>query len=177
MATINDQPAEKVDQEVHWTSMTRMLDLRNVLELINDGLRDGALTKQNFVHQGHEHVFHVGANASHKLNAEGSQPFFSKPLGNVAFIGQQLAKEFPNHLGNGLAIIDIAGCEQQVEHFTSSIENQVQLEAKEPAGGGFSTLSQSCKDLVRMDSWVFARRQGRGIHEGNACTGSQAGNA
>jgi len=47
-----------------------MLDLRDVLELVNDGLHNGAFTKQDFVHQRHEHIFHVGVNACHKLNVE-----------------------------------------------------------------------------------------------------------
>lgn len=42
--------------------MTRMLDLRNILELVNDGLDDNALAKQELIHQWHEHIFHVCTN-------------------------------------------------------------------------------------------------------------------
>ena len=65
-----------------------MLNLRNVLELVNDGLNNGAFAKQQFVHQGHEGVFHVGANAGHQFDIEGAQQFVSQCLGDVAFIAK-----------------------------------------------------------------------------------------
>lgn len=39
--------------------MTRMLNLRNVLELVIDGLNNCALAKQNFVNQLDQTVFHI----------------------------------------------------------------------------------------------------------------------
>ena len=41
--TISNQPAHEIDQEVNGTAMARMLDLRNVLELVNNGLDNSAL--------------------------------------------------------------------------------------------------------------------------------------
>jgi hypothetical protein len=52
-----------------------MLDLRNVLELANDGLPDGTFPKQDFIHRRHEHVFHIVADACHQLNIERAQEF------------------------------------------------------------------------------------------------------
>ena len=40
---VDDQPCDQVDQEVDGTAMARMLDLRDVFELISDGLDDGSL--------------------------------------------------------------------------------------------------------------------------------------
>jgi hypothetical protein len=38
--------------------MTRMLNLRNVFELVNDGLNDRPFAQQELVRQMHEPVFH-----------------------------------------------------------------------------------------------------------------------
>jgi len=120
--------------------MARMLNLRNVFELVDDGFHDGPLAKEEFVHQRHEHIFHIGSNSGNELDVEGPEQFFTQLPGNVAFIGKQLAKQFSNHLGNGLAIIDIARCEQEIEQLASVIEDQVQFEAKKPTGGSLSAL-------------------------------------
>jgi hypothetical protein len=46
--TICDQPAQQVDQEVRHTAMARMFDLRNILELVDDGLDNGPLAQAQF---------------------------------------------------------------------------------------------------------------------------------
>lgn len=102
-----------------------MLDLRNVLELVNDRLDNGPFAKQEFVHQGHQRILHVGANTRHELDIERAQQFVSQCFGDIAFIGEEFAKEFPNHLGNRLAIVDIARRKQQIEQLAAIIENQV----------------------------------------------------
>ena len=120
--------------------MARMLNLRNVLELVNDGLHNRTFAQQEFIHQRHEHIFHVGTNTCDKLDVEGAQQFFKQLFGNVAFIGKQFTEEFSDHLGNRLAIIHIARCQHEIEQFASVIENQVQFEAKKPASRGLATL-------------------------------------
>ena len=40
---VSDQTGNQVDQEINGTAMTRMLNLRNVLELVIDSFDDGAL--------------------------------------------------------------------------------------------------------------------------------------
>ena len=92
-----------------------MLDLRNVLELVDDGFHDGVFAQQEFVHQRHEYIFHIGSNSCDELDIEGAQQFFRQLLGKVAFIGKQFAEEFSDHLGNGLTIIDLDRCEHQIE--------------------------------------------------------------
>jgi len=50
-----------------------VLDLRNILESANNGLHDGAFVEEDFVHQWHECIFHVGANAGHQMDIESPQ--------------------------------------------------------------------------------------------------------
>ena len=79
---ISNQPADEIDKEVNWTVVGRMRDLRNVFELVNDGLNDRTFTKQKFAHQRHEYIFHIRTNICHKLNAEDAQEFFREFFGN-----------------------------------------------------------------------------------------------
>ncbi len=61
---ISNQATKQVDQEVDRTAMARMLDLRNVLELINNRFHDGAFAQEKLIQEGHEFVFHIGADTS-----------------------------------------------------------------------------------------------------------------
>ncbi len=56
---ISDQAADEIDQKVDRAAVTRVLDLRDILELVDDRFDDGAFTKQELVHKRHESVFHV----------------------------------------------------------------------------------------------------------------------
>ncbi len=40
--TVSDQASDEIDQEVDRAAMARVLNLRDVFELIGDGLDDGA---------------------------------------------------------------------------------------------------------------------------------------
>src|SRR5215210_2373630 len=43
------------------------------------------------------------------------------------------------------------------------VEDEVQLEAKEPAHRGLATLSKTGKDLVPVNAMIIADRQGGGV--------------
>ena len=80
-----------------------------------------------------------------------------------------------DHLGNRLAVVDIARREHQIEQFPAVIEDQMELESKKPPSGGLPTLGQPGKDLVGVDPRVLANRQGCGIHERNPRAKPQTG--
>ena len=170
LMAMGDQATQQIGQEVDRTSMARMLNLGDVFELVDDGFHDGTLAQEEFVDQWHELVAQCRADTGDQLNVEGNQEFFQEFFGQVALVGKQFAKELASHFWHGLAIIHVAGCEHHVEQFALIIENQVQFEAKEPAGGGFASFGQPGKDPVRVNPWVFAHRQRCGIHERDACT-------
>ncbi len=43
---VSNQAADEINQEVDRTTMARMLDVRNVLQLIDDRLNNGAFAKE-----------------------------------------------------------------------------------------------------------------------------------
>ncbi len=49
LIAIGNQSAQNVDSSIDWRAMARMLDLRNVLQLVDDGLNDGTLAEHQTV--------------------------------------------------------------------------------------------------------------------------------
>ena len=45
LMAVSNEPSNQMDDKIGWAAVTRMLDLRNVLELVNDGLDDGPFTR------------------------------------------------------------------------------------------------------------------------------------
>ncbi len=46
---VGNEPCDQVDQKVDGAAMARMLNLRDVFELIGDGFDDGAFAQEQFV--------------------------------------------------------------------------------------------------------------------------------
>ena len=51
----------------------------------------------------------------------------------------------------------------QGDDLMAVVENEVQLEAEEPAHRGLAALGQTGKDLVPVNAMIIADRQGRGV--------------
>ena len=107
LMTVGNESGKQMDHKIGGTAMARMLDLRNVLELVNDGLDDRSFAQQQLIRKGHEPVFHVFAQPGDELES-----LFKEQLRqgsrNVAAIAEQLATQPFDHLRNRSPIIDIA---------------------------------------------------------------------
>jgi hypothetical protein len=68
MAVCN-QSTEDVNETVERTAMARVLDLRNVLELVDDGLDNRALARHQLVGFEHQGIFHITAGLGEELDA------------------------------------------------------------------------------------------------------------
>ena len=49
LMAVSNESGDQVHHEIHRTAMTRVLDLRNILELVENGLNNRALAQQQFV--------------------------------------------------------------------------------------------------------------------------------
>ena len=166
--TVGNQAAEQIDQEVERTAMTRVLNLRNILELVNNRFHNGALAQQEFVGEWHQLITHVALEFGDQLNAKGRQQVLKQRLGDVALIGEHFAEQLPDQLRHRFAVIDIAWREREVEQFAALIENQMQFEAKEPADRGFAACGQSCKNFVLLNTAVMANSEAGRVQKRNA---------
>ena len=132
--------------------MTRMLNLRNVLELIDNGLNNRPFAQKEFIRKMHEMILHVFAQSSDEM-----KPLFKEQLHersrNVATVSKELATQLFDHQGNRFAIIDIAWGQTAGQQFTSVIDRQVQFEAVKPAHAALAPLGIRRKDAVLVDAF------------------------
>ena len=140
--------------------MSGVLDLRDILELINDRFYDGTLPQQQVFRQRHQAVLHVRAQLGNQANTEGFQQELKERLGDVALVAKQFTEQVFNQFWDRFAIIDVAWRERHIEQFTSIVDNQMQLETEEPAGRTLSSLGEVGKYLVLLDAQVVTHCQG-----------------
>ena len=57
LAAVGNQAAKQIDEEIHRAAMTRVLDLRDIFQLVNNCLDNRALSQQNLIEDRHEFVF------------------------------------------------------------------------------------------------------------------------
>ncbi len=69
LVTISNQSAHNIDQAVNRRTVTRMLDLRNVLQLVNDSFDDSAFSQQQAVCQEHQTIFHLTFEFGNQLHS------------------------------------------------------------------------------------------------------------
>ena len=106
------------------------------------------LRRSNLVRQRQEPVLHVRLEFRDQLQAEGVQQLAKQGLGQIAFVGEDFPEEAFDQARDGFAIIDVAGRERQIQQFAAVIEQQMQFEAKEPAGGTLAAVGHAVKHLV-----------------------------
>ncbi len=70
LMTIGNQAAHQVDQEIRPAAMPRVLNLREILELVDERFDQTPLPQEQFVCQGQQAVFHVALDFGNHLNAQ-----------------------------------------------------------------------------------------------------------
>ena len=121
--------------------MARMLNLRDVLQLVDDGFDNGALARHQTVIQGHQSLFHVALELGNELNACGFEQLFCQFVRDITFVSKHLAKQLLQQFWDRGAVISVARSQNHVEQFASVINHQMQFEAKKPIDRGFAPRS------------------------------------
>lgn len=83
LAAAGHQAAHQVDEKIHRAGMARVLNLRDVFELVNNRLDNGAFPQQNLVEDRYQFVFHVRFDSNDELQVKIAQGFFKKWLRNM----------------------------------------------------------------------------------------------
>lgn len=135
--------------------MAAVLNLAHILELVNDRLRYRTLTEQKAIHIAHQARLHPLTALGDQLHALCKEKF-KQGLGDVALVPIDLAKEATQQLRHGLAIIDVSRRESHAQNLTLIVEDEVELEAKEPSSAALASLCLALEDLVLMDSSIVA---------------------
>lgn len=161
---ISDEAGDQICHEIGGTAMTRVFDLALILENVIDRLDQCALAQDDFVEQVHQLVLHVLFDFGDKLKTVLPE-FFEQRLGNVSLVAEQFSDQGPGHLGHGHPVIDVTRREFYGEQLTPIIDDQMQLEAVKPAGGGFSSLCDVTENTVRRNPMVVTDVDSGGINK------------
>ena len=167
--TVRSDSRENVDNEVVERAVPGVLYLRDVLQLVVDGLNDGPLAQQNLVLRTHEHVPHIVAHARDKLYSV-DEEHLEKCLADIAPVPAELAPDVLHValVPERFAVVGVAGSDHEVEYFSPVVDDQVQLEAVEPSHCGLSFLGQTGESTVRVHALDVAHSQCRRVREADA---------
>ena len=136
-----------------------MVNLRDVFELISDGLDDGSFAEEECVRPVKQAIVHLFTQLGDEVQSVGHQELLGQGLGEIAFIPKEFANESCGQLGNGTPIIDVAGCETKGQQLALVIDDQVELEAEEPADRGLTACGSPGKDTMLVDTGIVADRK------------------
>ena len=140
-----------------------MLDLKYALDLVFNRLDDGALAQWNFVHQLDQLLLHGCLVASDQLQALLVE-LFEESLRDRASVSKEFSEQALGHLGNRLAVIDIAGSEFEGQQFPSLVDYQMQLN---PSNGVFAPPDSSFEDSMRLGATGMTDFNRSGIDKAN----------
>ena len=112
LPSIGNQTRQEIDEEILEAAMAGVFDLRDILELINDALDQGAFAQEKPIYQRQQARLHIALECRDQLDTA-LQELLEQSLGDVAFITKELAKQPLGEFGNRLAIITIAGREDK----------------------------------------------------------------
>jgi hypothetical protein len=147
--------------------------LRDVFELISDGLNDGSFAEKEFIRPVEQTVVHLFAQLGDEVQPLGHQELLSQRQGEIAFGAFEFADEPCDQFGNGTPIIDIAWGQAKGQQLALIIDDQVQLEAKEPADRGLATCGAPFKHAMLVDACIVANSEWSGVDEADAATAAQ----
>jgi hypothetical protein len=171
LVAVRTEAREQVNNKISGTSMARMLNLGNVLELIDDGLNDGSFADQELVREMHQAIGHVLAQPRDQM-----KPLLKKQLRqrsrDVPAIANELTTQMLDQERYGTPIIHVSRRQTAGEQISLVIDRQMQFEAKEPAHGGLATGRLSGKHAVLTDAFGMANCKCGRVDETDTCTRS-----
>lgn len=166
--TIGNQAANDVDKTIRRAAVTRMLNLRDVLELVNDGLNNRTLTREQLVTQPHEMVLHIAPRFGKELNIKSFKQMLGELGADVASVGKDFATQVSQQVADGFTVVGIARSQGDIEQFAAFAHDQMKFEAIEPVQGGFAASRHTIKHFVLRDAAVVTNLQTGGINEADA---------
>lgn len=78
LKAVGNEACDQIDQEIDGAAMARMFDLRDVFELISDGLDDGAFAQEQLVRVIEQTVVHLFTQFGDELQPLGIIAKFAK---------------------------------------------------------------------------------------------------
>ena len=168
LPSVGNQTGDEIDEKVGRAPMPGVFNLRDILELVNDGLNDETFTRQQLVFKNDESILHVFAKRRDQLQSL-SEELFKELLGEIAAVANQLTPQPFGHLWDRFTVIGVGGRELNRQQFTLVIDNQMEFEAIEPPHAALAARGHLGKDSVATDAPVVADSQRGRINECHPC--------
>ena len=149
--------------------MSGVLYLAYVLEFVINGLDDGAFPEQDLVIEVHQRVLHVPLEFRDQVYVIDKE-HLKEVLANVSPVSEEFAEEFLGEppVLKWFPVIDIARRELPLYDLAPVVDDQVQLEAVEPAHRALALGSPSLHRPVLFLALDVAGHQGCGVYDGYA---------
>lgn len=172
---VGDEPSHQMEDEVERAAMTRVLDLADVLELVHDRFDNRPFAQEKLITQRQQPVAHILAQLGDQPQSMLHEERFGQGLRDVAFVGEELAKEATDEAGQRGAVVGVAWRETKGQQFAAIVDHQMQFEAVEPAHRGLATTSVDLKDTMLVNARVMTDGQCGGVDEADAGALTQLG--
>ena len=172
---VGGKARHQVHREAGYRPVPGMLNLCHVLQLVVDSLNQSPLAQKDSVRYGHDLALHIALQLRYQLDAVHKE-FGEELLTDIPLVSDQFAEDLfdERFVTQGLAVIDIARREHEVQEIALLVADKMQFEAVEPSHRALAALSKSSEHLVDMDSLITADTQGSTVHETDSCAASQA---
>ena len=166
---VGRQARHQIDREADDGPVSGVLDLRDVLKLIVDGLDQSPLAQEDFVRDCHKLALHVALKLCYQLDAVHEKSGEEVPA-DVSLVSDQLSEDpfDEGFVPERIHVVNIARCEHEVQEFPLFAADQMQFEAVEPSHRTLPPLGESLEYLVGADALVPAHAQGGAVHETDA---------
>jgi hypothetical protein len=148
--------------------MAGMLDLADVFELVDDGLDDGALAQEQLVREGEQALVHVRVQLGDQAQAQGDEKVSGQGLRDAALVSKELAEQAAHQTRHRAPIIDVARRKAEGQQLAAIADDQMQLEAIEPADRGLATGGVDGEYVMLADARIAADGLRRRIDEADA---------
>ena len=151
LMAVSNQPSDEMDDKIGWAAVTRMLNLRDILDLVDDRLNDGPFAEQQLIGKEHEGILHILAQSRDKMKSLFKEQLAQRS-GNRTVISKELPAQSSHHLRNRSSIINVARGQTTRQQVAAIIDRQMQLEAINPAHATLSTFGVGGKDTMLVDA-------------------------
>jgi len=145
--------------EVDGAAVARVFNLRDVLELIENGLDEGALAQQEPVGELEELLAHVLAQFGDEAQALVEEELLSQWRRDVALVTKEPAEEPVHQARDRTTVVRVAGSEAEGQQLSAVIHDQVEFEPVKPAHRRLTAPCVNTKDVVLLDTRRVAHRE------------------
>lgn len=168
------QACHQIDREADDGPVSGVLDLRDVLKLIVDGLDQSPLAQEDFVRDCHKLALHVALKLCYQLDAVHEKSGEEVPA-DVSLVSDQLSEDpfDEGFVPERIPVIHIARRDHEVQEVSLFVANEVQFEAIEPSHRALAPLGKSLENPVEMDALVLADAQSRTIDKADPRAAAQ----